>query len=280
MTEPLHPSGTTAGTGRTEEPAAPARPAKQTPLDHMGGTTGLVYTMLPITAFVIVNATFGLTAAIGAALAVALATAGLRLLRKESLQPALSGVFGVAVASFVAWQTGSAKGFFLTGIWSNLALGVLFLLSVLVRRPLAGIVWGALDGTGTAWLRDKTARRYYDIATLTLVGVFAARWTVWQWLYDDDRTGWLAVARIVMGYPLLALALLVVLWAGRRASKRMKALAAEGRTSSPDRPGGPEAPGGPGVPSGPDAAIGSSGQGTSGQGASGSPDGAGQAVSP
>ncbi|MFF3641680.1 DUF3159 domain-containing protein [Streptomyces sp. NPDC002564] len=200
----------------------PQGPARPTPLDSMGGTTGLVYMMLPIVAFVLANASLGLTAATCTAIGVALAVAALRLVRKEPLQPALSGLFGVAVAAFVAWKTGSAKGFFLTGIWSNLALGVLFLLSVLVRRPLAGIVWGALNGTGTAWLKDKPSRRAYDIATLTLVGVFGVRFAVWQWLYDEDRTGWLAVARIAMGYPLLALALLVVLWAGRRSARRLK----------------------------------------------------------
>ncbi|TLS47118.1 DUF3159 domain-containing protein [Streptomyces montanus] len=225
MTEPVPPSHTAAGPhgpGRI-----PGRQAKQTPLEQMGGMTGLVYTMLPIVAFVSANSAFGLTAAIGTAVGVALAISVLRLVRKEPLQPALSGLFGVAVAAFVSWKTGSAKGFFLTGIWSNLALGVLFLLSVLVRLPLAGVVWGALSGTGTAWLKDKPSRHYYDIATLTLVGVFAVRVAVWQWLYDEDRTGWLAVARIAMGYPLLALALLVVLWAGRRSGRRLKALAGQ-----------------------------------------------------
>jgi hypothetical protein len=47
---------------------------------------------------------------------------------------------------------------------------------------------------------------------------------VQQWLYNEDSTGWLAFAKIVMGYPLLALALLVVLWAVRRSDKRLKAL--------------------------------------------------------
>ncbi|MFB8348204.1 DUF3159 domain-containing protein [Streptomyces niveus] len=207
------------------EPAGPAQPkAKQTPLEQMGGPTGLVYMGLPVVAFVVANSAFGLAVAIGTAVGVAAGIAVLRLVRKEPLQPALSGLFGVAVAAFVAWKTGSAKGFFLTGIWSNVALCALFLVSVLVRRPLAGVVWGALNGTGTAWLKDKPSRRYYDIATLTLVGIFAARSAVWQWLYDEDRTGWLAVARIAMGYPLLALGLLVVLWAGRRSGKRLKAL--------------------------------------------------------
>lgn len=228
QTRPSHP--TTDPHGAAPPPEHRAR--QKTPLEQMGGTTGLVYMMLPVVAFVLANSSYGLTAAICTAVGVALAISVLRLVRKESVQPALSGLFGVATASFIAWKTGSAKGFFLTGIWANLALAVLFLVSVLVRRPLAGVVWGALNGTGTAWLKDKPSRHYYDIATLTLVGVFAARVAVQQWLYDQDRTGWLAVAKIAMGYPLLALAFLVVLWAGRRSGKRLKALAGQ-------RPTGP-----------------------------------------
>ena len=58
-----------------------------------------------------------------------------------------------------------------------------------------------------------------DVATLTFVVLFAARFVVQQWLYDGGHTGWLAVARIGMGYPLLGLALLVVFWAVRRANR-------------------------------------------------------------
>ncbi|MFJ4716308.1 DUF3159 domain-containing protein [Streptomyces sp. NPDC088785] len=199
---------------------APARP---TALEQMGGTTGLVYTSLPIVAFVVANASAGLTAAIIVAFAVAVGITVLRLVRKEPLQPAISGLFGVAVASFVAWKTGSAKGYFLLGIWTNLLLGGIFLLSVAVRRPLAGLIWGALNSTGSRWLRDKPSVRYYDIATLALTAVFAARFVVQQWLYGADSTGWLAVAKIAMGYPLLALALLVVVWAARRSGKRLAA---------------------------------------------------------
>jgi hypothetical protein len=59
--------------------------------------------------------------------------------------------------------------------------------------------------------------RGFDIATLAFVVLFVARFVVQQWLYDGGHTGWLAVARIGMGYPLLGLALLVVFWAVRRA---------------------------------------------------------------
>ncbi|WP_433544364.1 DUF3159 domain-containing protein (plasmid) [Streptomyces sp. CA-294286] len=213
MTEPIRPV----------DPTPPR--SRHTALEQMGGATGMVCTMVPIVAFVLANASLGLTPAIYTAVGVGLALAVLRLVRKEPVQPALSGLFGVAVASLVAWKTGSAKGFFLLGIWSSLALGAVFLLSVLVRRPLAGIVWGALNSTGTAWLKDKPSVRYYDIATLALTGVFAARFVVQQWLYEEDSTGWLAFARIAMGYPLLALALLVVVWAARQSGRRLAAQA-------------------------------------------------------
>ncbi|MEK8169981.1 DUF3159 domain-containing protein [Streptomyces sp. M19] len=55
--------------------------------------------------------------------------------------------------------------------------------------------------------------------------VFTARFVVQQWLYDGDHTGWLAFARIAMGYPLYGLAGLVVLWAVRRSDRRLKVLA-------------------------------------------------------
>ncbi|MFI7528811.1 DUF3159 domain-containing protein [Nocardia salmonicida] len=54
-----------------------------------------------------------------------------------------------------------------------------------------------------------------------LATMFAARYFVQDWLYDIEATGRLATARIVMGTPLLALALVVVVWAFRRSTKRL-----------------------------------------------------------
>ncbi|WP_234010514.1 DUF3159 domain-containing protein, partial [Streptomyces sp. SPB074] len=183
-----------------------------------------MYTGLPVVAFVVANAAFGLTAAIVTAMAVAVGLAVPRLVRKESVRPAIGGLIGVGTASLEAWKTGSAKGYFLLGIWFSLAAAVVLLLSVLIRRPLAGYVWSTLNGQGHEWREDRIVRRGYDIATLALLAVLAARFVVRQWLHDHDSTGWLAFARLAMGYPLLALALLAVVWAVRRATKRSAAL--------------------------------------------------------
>jgi hypothetical protein len=195
---------------------------EQTLLEQMGGISGLVYSSVPVLVFVAVNAFFGLMPAIWGSVGVAVAITVLRVVRKEPLQPAISGFFGVAVAAFIAYRTGSAKGFFLFGIYASLIYGSLFLVSVLVRWPLVGVIWGFLNGHGMTWRADRKAMHAYAIATLTWVAVFGARFIVQRWLYDEDQTGWLAFARIAMGYPLTAVALLVTVWAVRAAGHRQK----------------------------------------------------------
>jgi hypothetical protein len=193
-------------------------------LEQAGGTKGLMYSTAPVIAFVVANSMRGLKAAVIAAFALALVIAADRLRRKESLQPALGGMFGVAVAAGISWYTGSAKDYFLIGIWASLGGAVLFLASVAARWPLAGVIWNSATGKGTAWRADKRSRFSYDIATVTLAVIFAARFAVQHYLYSTDQVGELGFAKIAMGYPLLGLGFLAVAWAARTSDKRLKRL--------------------------------------------------------
>ena len=197
---------------------------QKTLLEQMGGVSGLVAASVPTFAYVIANAIAGLDAAVVVAISASVGLIVLRKLRKQPIQPAVSGLLGVAVASLIAFYTGSAEGYFLPGIWMSVAFAVVFAVSVVVRRPLVGVVWNALTSAGerTLWHTDRKALHAFDIATLTFVAVFTARYVVQDWLYDAGSTGWLAVARIAMGYPLLALALLVTWWAVRRAKGQLE----------------------------------------------------------
>ncbi|MDG5481696.1 DUF3159 domain-containing protein [Mycolicibacterium gadium] len=193
-----------------------------TVLERMGGVSGLVYASVPTIAYVIVNATAGLTAAVVVAVGAGAGLIVMRLLRKEPLQPAVSGLLGVVVAALIAYYTGSAENYFLPGIWLSLAMTAVFTASLVVRRPLIGVAWNLMRSAGPdpAWRSDKTVLHAFDMATLAFAAVFAARFVVQDSLYDAGSAGWLAFARIAMGYPLLALALLVVYWAVRRANRR------------------------------------------------------------
>ncbi|MFS8200774.1 DUF3159 domain-containing protein [Streptomyces sp. CWNU-52B] len=208
-------------TDTTAEQTAPRRPSA---LEQAGGTKGIVYSALPALAFVVAHNFSGIKLSIVAALGVAVAIGVVRLLSKESVQPAVGGVFGVAVAAGVVWFTGSAKDYFLIGIWASLAGAVLFLVSVLVRWPLAGVIWNVAAGKGNVWREDKRSRLYYDVATLVLAAVFGARFGVQQYFYETDQVGSLGVAKIAMGFPLLAVALVVVAWAARSSNRRLMAV--------------------------------------------------------
>lgn len=192
---------------------------QQTMLEQLGGISGLVYSTLPVLVFVPANSLWGLTVAIWTAVAVASGVLVWRLVQRTPVQPAISGFIGVGICAFIAYRTGDAKGYFLYGIYASLVYGGVFVLSVIVRRPLVGVIWGMLNGQGSTWRSHRDAVRAYDIATIAWSVVFLARYVVQNHLYDSDRTGWLAVARIGMGWPLTGLVLLVTLWAVRKADR-------------------------------------------------------------
>jgi hypothetical protein len=189
----------------------------------MGGVTGLIYSSLPVVVFVPVSTFFGLMPAIVAALGVATLILVWRLIRRESAQPAISGFFGVGISALIAYIVGESKGYFLLGIWTSLLWAVVFALSVLIRRPAVGYIWGWVNSHDRDWRRVRRAVLVFDVATIFWVLVFTSRFVVQQHLYDADQTGWLGVARIAMGWPLTAVAALVTYVAIRSAQRAVHA---------------------------------------------------------
>ena len=175
-------------------------------LAQLGGVPGLIYSSLPVVVFVPVSSGFGLLPAVVAALGTATLILAWRLIRRESIHPAMSGFFGVAVCAMIAYLLGESKGYFLLGIWSSAAWAAVFGVSVLVRRPVVGYLWSFVGGHDRAWREVRRAVYAFDAATLAWVLVFAARFVVQGGLYNADKTGWLGVARIAMGWPLTAVA--------------------------------------------------------------------------
>jgi len=191
--------------------------ATPTLLEQMGGVSGIVASTIPVVVFVVANLLLDLRPAVIAALAGGVAVAGWRIARKQPLQPAVSGLFGVGIAAFLAYRSGEARAFYLPGLIYSGACGLAFLVSAVVRWPLAGVIWHAINGDGQGWRHDRRLLRAYTWATLLWALVFVARVVVQGLLYRDDSETWLGVARLAMGYPLVGVALLGTIWAVRRA---------------------------------------------------------------
>lgn len=171
----------------------------------IGGWRGIIDSSLPSLIFVLAylvtsqNLTVSVWCALGAGAVIAI----WRLLRRQSLQQVLGGFGGVALSAFIAGRTGNAADFFLPGLLINLAYGMAFAVSNLVRWPLVGLGVGAATGDIAGWRKDAELRRAYVIATWLWAGMFVLRLVVQLPLYFAGLVGALGIAKIVMGWPIM-----------------------------------------------------------------------------
>lgn len=208
--------------------------AKPALVEALGGKRGLIDSGLPAVIFVLVNSVVqafssrdaALRAALVGAVITGVAIIVLRLVRKETLQQAISGFFGLAIAVFFAARSGEARGFFLPGIYINIAYGAAFLGSALIGRPVVGAIYAAVDGLDKRWREDPRLRRIFIYASVGWSLVFASRAVVQGVLYAMDRPGLLAATKLLMGWPLTIAAVALTVAYVKRARRRADGLAA------------------------------------------------------
>jgi hypothetical protein len=190
----------TAGEPKT----APAHPEAVLLERALGGWRGMIDSALPSVVFIVVYMLDGrvLQPALIAALGTGAVILVLRLLRRQPLTQVLAGFAGVAISAYVSSRTGEARDFFLWGLIVNVAYGAAFLVSLLVRWPLMGVVVGAITGDPTGWRKEPDLRRVFAAATWVWVFVFGARIVVQVPLYLAGWVGALGTAKIIMGWPL------------------------------------------------------------------------------
>jgi hypothetical protein len=129
-----------AAAPRDEPPAVPLTFDRHLVIEQLGGWKGMVDATLPTVAFIAANSIGGLRTGIWAALGAALLVFLLRLVRRESVQQAMSGLFAVGIAVAISAASGQARDFYVPGMIRNAGLGVILLGSILVRRPLVGVI--------------------------------------------------------------------------------------------------------------------------------------------
>jgi predicted membrane protein len=176
---------------------------KEKILAAMGGKKGLLDSGLPALVFLLVfNLKKDVTTASYVALALSLVLTLIRLVRRETIQHAISGVIGVAICAWLSNRTGKAEDFYLPGLWTNLGYGIAYMISNLLRWPVLGLLIGPLIGENLRWRKDPVRRRVYIKATWLWVGLFFIRLLVQYPLYKSGNVNALGTARLIMGYPL------------------------------------------------------------------------------
>ena len=176
-------------------------------LAAFGGKKGLFDSGIPALIFLVAfNFNKDVRQSAYLALGFSLAVTLIRLIKRDTIQHAISGVIGVAFCAWLSNRSGRAEDFYLPGLWTNAIYGAAYALSVLVRWPVVGLILGPLLGENFRWRKDPVRRAVYARATWIWVALFASRLIVQYPLYLAGNVNLLGTARLVMGFPMFFLA--------------------------------------------------------------------------
>ncbi len=181
-------------------------------LSAMGGVRGLAESILPGLGFVVVYTFTGeLLPSVLIPLAIAALFVVLRVVQKQPYTSAFAGVLGIGLSAGLSLITGRAQDNFLLGFGINAVFLLALVVSLVVRRPLIGVIASLITGEGAPWRLDKTKFRVALVATVLWCALFALRLAVEVPLYFADATQALGVVKLILGVPLYA-AMLWVTW--------------------------------------------------------------------
>lgn len=187
----------------------------------LGGARGSFETALPTIAFVVAwTWQHDVKVAVVASAVIVVILLVVRLATRQTPRYVLSAVAATALIAFFALRSGRAEDAFLPGILTNVAYGVVSLLSVVVRWPLIGFAVAAADprmtqdppvfAALTEWRRDRGLVRVCQRLTMVLVVLYAVRVVVMLPLYlagkaeaqsNDLLVTLLGAAKITLGWP-------------------------------------------------------------------------------
>ena len=185
-------------------------PTASSLLAAVGGVRGLIESVLPSLAFLVLFTVTGRNLLVSVLVPVAIAIGFViaRAVVRSPVSQAVIGLLGVAVSAALALLTGRAEDNFLPGIIINCVSLAVVLISLLVRYPVIGLIVGVLANEGLDWRRDPAKRRVLTVATMLWLGLFAIRLIAEVPLYLASETELLAGVKLALGVPFYA----VILW--------------------------------------------------------------------
>jgi hypothetical protein len=153
----------------------------------------------PSIAFVITNATTSLDPALVVAAVVAVVAFAWQLQRREPIWHALAGVVVVGACAGVAAITGQARGFFLLPMLVPFTLVAACAGTLLVGRPLTGLVLNRLSGGPADWREVPRLRRIYTTTTAASLAVNIVNAAVQVSLYAANHPVALGAVHVITG---------------------------------------------------------------------------------
>lgn len=151
--------------------------------------------------FVFVNAVWNLGGAAAIAIGAGGAVAIWRIRKGQRVAYAAAGIGAIGFAAFLALRSGRAETYFLPGILSALGYAVAALLSILIKRPLAGWASWAYRRWPLDWYWRDDVRPAYTYVSWIWFGYFSIRGGISAWLFAQELPELLAVFKSLTSWP-------------------------------------------------------------------------------
>lgn len=141
--------------------------ASSNPLNQLiGGWRGALESILPPAVFVITYVSTGsVTWASWISIGLAIAFAIWRIAQGKRPTRALTALLVVIVSAYIAVRFDSATAFFWPRVLVNVISALAFVVSIMVKWPLIGVIMGPLVGTKMRWRQDPLLVKAYSRAT-------------------------------------------------------------------------------------------------------------------
>lgn len=175
---------------------------RDTVINAFGGKKGLIDSGIPSIIFLV---TFNVADNLHTALIASIATSALftviRLIKRDTLQHALSGFVGVLICAGFAYRTGNASDLYIPKLLTNLGYGTVYLIANLAGWPVLGLMLGPILGENLLWRNHPERKRVYIQAGWLWVGMFFSRLAVQYPIYRSGNINLLGTVNLAMGYP-------------------------------------------------------------------------------
>jgi len=176
---------------------------RQKVLSAFGGKKGLIDSGIPSVIFLVVfNLRNDLQDALYASVAVSILLTIIRLISRDTIQHAFSGLIGALICAWFANRTGNPSDVFVPKLLTNLGYGTVYLIANLAGWPILGLMLGPILGENFLWRNDPARKKAYLKASWIWVAMFFTRIAVQYPIYRSGNVNLLGTVNLAMGYPL------------------------------------------------------------------------------
>ncbi len=176
---------------------------RQKVLSAFGGKKGLIDSGIPSLIFLLVfNLRDDLQDALYASVGVSIVLTIIRLLARDTVQHAFSGLIGALICAWFANRTGNPSDVFVPKLLTNLGYGTVYLIANLAGWPILGLMLGPILGENFLWRNDPARKKAYLRASWIWVAMFFTRIAVQYPIYKSGNVNLLGTVNLAMGYPL------------------------------------------------------------------------------